>query len=151
MKHKRRDICVRMLTGVLAMASAMFAAAEGPVNKDAKGVAVKGYDVIAYFDEKRPVKGTEDFKFEYQGATYLFASAAHRDLFSGNPDKYLPQYGGYCAYGMAKGHKAPVDPEAWSVVDGRLYLNYSVGVSKDFAKDRAQNIQEADKNWPKLR
>ncbi len=151
MNHKRREMCVQMLTGVLSIASVMFAAATGPVNKDAKGVAVKGHDVVAYFDEKRPVKGREEFKFEFQGATYLFTSAVHRELFAGNPAKYIPQYGGYCAYGMAKGHKAPVDPEAWSIVDGRLYLNYSAGVSKDFAKDRARNIQAADKNWPTLK
>ena len=70
MNHKRREMCVQMLTGVLSIASVMFAAAMGPVNKDAKGVAVKGYDVVAYLDEKRPVKGREEFKFEFQGATY---------------------------------------------------------------------------------
>ena len=151
MKYQRREMCVLLLSGAVAIASLALAAGSGSVNKDSKGVAVKGYDVIGYFDEKRPVKGVEEFKFDYQGATYLFASEAHRDRFSASPEKYLPQYGGYCAYGMAKGHKAPVDPEAWGVIDGRLYLNYSLGVRKDFSKDTAGFIREADRNWPQLK
>ena len=149
-KESMKHICRRMFVVLLAAGFAI-GAAMGPVNKDDRGVAVKGYDVIGYFDEKRPVKGKADFKYEYQGATYLFASAAHRGRFAGDPERYLPQYGGYCAYGMAKGHKAPVDPEAWSVIDGRLYLNYSLGVRTDFSKDTARNIEDAGKNWPKLK
>ncbi|MEP6538778.1 MAG: YHS domain-containing (seleno)protein [Bryobacteraceae bacterium] len=151
MKYQRREMCALLLVGTLTMIGLAFAAGNGSVNKDPKGLAVKGYDVMGYFDEKRPVKGTDAFKVDYEGATYLFASAAHRDQFAADPAKYVPQYGGYCAYGMAKGHKAPVDPEAWSVIDGRLYLNYSTGVAKDFAKDRPRYIHDADANWPKLK
>ncbi len=145
MNQLSRKTCVLMFA-----ASVFLAAATGSVNKDDRGLAVKGYDVIAYFDEKRPIKGKAELHHEYQGATYWFASAAHRDRFSGDPEKYLPQYGGYCAYGVAKGHKAPVDPEAWSVIDGRLYLNYSSGVRNDFSKDTAKNIEDATSNWQKL-
>jgi YHS domain-containing protein len=145
-----RRACVRM-AGLLLMTTVAFAAAMGPVNKDDGGIAVKGYDVIGYFDEKKPVKGSMQFKQEHQGATYLFASAAHRDRFAADPEKYLPQYGGYCAYGMSQGHKAPIDPEAWTVIDGHLYLNYNMGVRSTFSKDTGKYIGEADKNWPKLK
>jgi YHS domain-containing protein len=152
MKYLNRKTCVRWMAGMLLMAGAVYAAGStSPVNKDEHGVAIKGYDVIGYFDEKRPVKGSPEFKKEYQGVTYLFASAAHRDRFSADPESYLPQYGGYCAYGMAKGHKAPIDPEAWSVIGGRLYLNYNTDVRKDFSKDTTRYIEDANKNWPKLK
>jgi len=139
------------MAGILLWAGAALAAAMGPVNKDDRGVAVKGYDVIGYFDEKRPVKGTAEFKHEHQGVTYLFASAAHRDQFAADPEKYLPQFGGYCAYGVSQNHKAPIDPEAWSVIDGRLYLNYNTEVRSTFSKDTGRYIGDANKNWPKLK
>jgi hypothetical protein len=87
----------------------------------------------------------------HDGATYRFASAAHRDAFQADPDRYLPVYGGYCAYGVANGHKVKVDPEAFRVVDGRLYLNYSKGVQSKWLKDIPGNIAAAERNWPALR
>ena len=88
------------------------------------GVAISGYDPVAYFVEMKPVKGSPEFHAEYQGSTFYFSSAANRDTFAANPDKFAPQYGGYCAFGMAKGYKAVIAPSAFTVVDDKLYLNY---------------------------
>ncbi len=98
------------------------------VNKDGKSVAIKGYDAVAYFRQGAPVKGSPAFKQQWMGATWLFSSAEIRDLFAADPDKYAPRYGGYCAYAVSEGHTASIDPEAWKIVDGKLYLNYSKGI-----------------------
>ena len=126
----------------------MLAAAPKPVNTDRHGVAVNGYDVVAYFTDMQPVKGTPEFTHEWNGATWQFASASHRDLFAANPEKYTPAYGGYCAWAVSKGSTAPIDPEAWTIVDGRLFLNYSMSIRKKWEADRASRIAMADANWP---
>jgi hypothetical protein len=114
-------------------------------------LAIKGYDPVAYFTEGRPTPGLPAFEQVWENARWRFASAANRDRFTADPDRYAPQYGGYCAYGIANGARFEVDPEAWAIVDGKLYLNYSKGTLKDWASDRAANIKRADANWPTLR
>ena len=146
--------CVTILglAAVLVGAQACKSAAStSPVNKDSAGVAVKGYDVVAYFKENKPVKGNKEFQYEWMGAGWQFSSAANRDLFAANPGKYAPQYGGYCAFGVSEGHKAPVDPNVWKVVDGKLYLNYDESLVKEWRKDIPGRIAKADKNWMKVR
>ncbi len=136
----------------LAMAVAVSAAAAQvePVEKNSKGVAVKGYDVVAYFTESKPVMGSPSFTHNWNGATWQFSSAAHRDQFAAAPEKFAPQYGGYCAYGVSQGHAVAVDPEAWKIIDGKLYFNYSKSVQKKWFEDTPKHIQDADKNWPGL-
>ena len=90
------------------------------------------------------------FSYQWMGATWLFATAENRDRFQAEPERYAPQYGGYCAYAVSKGRTASIDPEAWRVVDGKLYLNYSKGVQKKWEQDVAGNVSKADKNWPDL-
>lgn len=114
------------------------------------GLAIEGHDPVAYFTENRPVRGDADFTSQYNGATYRFASAANRDTFIANPAKYAPKYGGYCAYAVSQGYTAPIDPAAFSVVNGALYLNYSKRVRKIWNRDIPGNIKAADENWPKL-
>ena len=121
------------------------------VNKQADGTAVKGYDVVSYFQDKKAVKGKPEFSYQYQGATYDFASAEHRDTFKQSPEAYKPQYGGYCAFGTSKGHKADIDPNSWVIVDGKLYLNSSKGAQKAFDKDQQGSIKEANANWQHLK
>ena len=121
------------------------------VNKSEDGVAVKGYDVVAYFEQKEPRKGDPKYSYEYNGAKYRFISAGHRDLFVKNPEAYLPQYGGYCTVGASMGHKADIDPKSWAVIDGKLYLNSSEGAQKLFTKDPQSAIKQADQNWMKLK
>ena len=139
--------CLAVLAIALTAAAANLA---DPIEKDGKGVAVKGYDVVAYFTQMKPVKGSPSFVHAWNGATWWFASAEDRDQFAAQPEKYMPQYGGYCAYGVSRNHTVSIDPEAWSVVDGKLYLNYSKGVQKSWKEDVPGNIQKADQNWPGL-
>jgi YHS domain-containing protein len=134
-------------------AACNYAIAEGPVdsvNKNGDGVALKGYDAVAYFQQNQPVKGKSEFKHQWKGAVWHFSSAANRDLFADNPEKYAPQYGGYCAYGVSKGYAVDVDPFAWKIVDGKLYLNYNKEVAKIWGQDNTNYIKQADQNWPGL-
>jgi YHS domain-containing protein len=120
-----------------------------PVNTTLLGhAAIHGYDPVAYFTDGKPVEGLPAFAFEWMGAKWLFATAAHRDAFKGAPEKYAPKYGGYCAYAVSQGHVADVDPSAWSIVDGKLYLNYNADVQKKWKADVPGYIVKADKNWP---
>lgn len=141
-----------MILLLLALLAANFAFAQNS-SKNAvfstKSGAIKGYDPVAYFTDGKPVKGKPDIVFDWHGATWHFATTEHRDLFIGNPDKYAPQYGGYCAYGWSQGYAVKIDPEAWAIVDGKLYLNYDLGVQADWNKNRAAHIQKADQNWAK--
>ena len=113
-----------------------------------KGVAVGGYDPVAFFTDGKPVKGNKDLTTGYDGATWRFASAANRDAFKAAPTKYAPQYGGYCAYAVSKGSTAKGDPQAWTVHDGKLYLNYNKKVRATWAKDIPGNVKKGDANWP---
>ena len=115
------------------------------------GLAIDGYDPVAYFTEMKAVKGVPEFRADYQGSTFQFVSVDHRDAFAADPAKYAPQYGGYCAYGVAKGYKAKIDPEAFSVVHGTLYLNYSDAIRTRWLSDVPGYIQQADANWPEVR
>ncbi|MFM8914099.1 MAG: YHS domain-containing (seleno)protein [Flammeovirgaceae bacterium] len=113
--------------------------------------AIRGYDPVAFFTEGREVMGKKEFVFEYAGAKWHFASEVHLNLFKENPEKYTPQFGGYCAYGMSSGYKAETQPNAWTILDGKLYLNYSLGVRATWNQDRARYIQKAEANWPTVR
>jgi YHS domain-containing protein len=114
------------------------------------GLAIRGFDPVAYFQQSAPVKGSPEFSYQWQGATWLFASAENRDHFQAHPERYAPQYGGYCAYAVSKGRTASIDPDAWKIVEGKLYLNYSKGVQKKWEQDVPGNIVKADRNWPDL-
>lgn len=112
------------------------------------GAALRGYDPVAYFKDNKPVKGSAEHKVEYKGSTFHFASQANRDAFTADPAKYAPQYGGFCAFGMSSGYKAATDPGAFTVVDGKLYLNYNRDVQKQWSTDIPGFVTKADKNWP---
>jgi YHS domain-containing protein len=135
---------------MIAMALPAAAGAQA-VNLDRAGVALSGYDPVAYQTENTARKGSPEFVAMHEGATYQFTSAANRDAFVADPGRYLPAYGGYCAYGVAQGHKVSVDPEAFRVVEGTLYLNYSKGVQQRWLKDIPGNIAAAERNWLRLR
>lgn len=134
------------LAGATLMAMPAFAAKMNLLD----GVAIQGYDPVAYATQSAAVKGDAGITANYNGATYQFASAANRDAFVENPAKYAPQYGGFCAYAVSKGYTAPIDPQAFSVVDDKLYLNYSKSVRNIWSKDIPGNIVKGDSNWPKL-
>ena len=137
------------VAALFVFAGAAFAEKAEPVYKDG-GLAIRGYDPVAYFIQQKPVKGSPQFSYAWMGATWLFSSAVNRDQFAADPARYAPQYGGYCSYAVSKGRTASIDPEAWRIVDGKLYLNYSKGVQKTWAEDVPGNIRKADQNWPGL-
>jgi len=144
--------CV-VLTAALGAIAAIGLSAASPVdavNKDRKGIALKGYDAVAYFEQGRPVKGSPEFRHEWNGATWQFASAASRDTFKASPEKFAPQYGGYCSWAVSNNYTADADPEAWKIVNGRLYVNYNKSVQKKWEPEAARRIADADRNWPGL-
>ena len=116
-----------------------------------EGVAIGGYDPVAYFVEMKPVKGLPEFQAEYQGSTFHFSTVANRDSFIASPDKFAPQYGGFCAFGTAKGYKAVIDPGAFTVVGDKLYLNYSETVRSRWKLDIPGYIRMAEANWADVR
>ena len=120
------------------------------VNTSSDGLAVKGYDVVAYVTQGKPVEGSRQFEHRIGGTTYRFASAANRDAFAKEPDRYLPQFGGFCAWAVSRGYTADVDPQAWRIVNGRLYLNYSRRVQAKWEEDVPGNIAKGDSNWPAI-
>ena len=112
--------------------------------------AIKGYDTVAYFTEGKPVEGKSEFTTEYKEATWLFSSQENLDLFLANPEKYAPQYGGYCAYAVSQGQTASIKPELFTIHEGKLYLNYSESINDRWLKNKEEFIVDADQNWPKL-
>ncbi|MBS1826968.1 MAG: YHS domain protein [Acidobacteria bacterium] len=120
------------------------------MNKSRNGLALKGYDPVAYFAQSRPVKGLPAYSATHAGATYLFATAENRDAFTAAPDKYAPQFGGYCAWAVGHGYTADIDPQAWHIDNNKLYLNYNRSVQTMWLKDKAKWIADADRNWPTL-
>ena len=139
-----------LVCGLAALVAPLALRAEKPVNTTFTGVAIKGYDPVAYFTVGKPTKGDSDFSFDWNGAEWRFATAANRDLFKADPVKYAPQYGGYCAWAVSRGYTAGIDPDAWKIVNQRLYLNYSLKVQAQWSEDIPGNIAKAEDNWPKL-
>ena len=114
-------------------------------------LAIEGYDPVAYFTESKPVKGNEKHAYKWNNADWYFSSQQNLDLFKANPEKYAPQYGGYCAYGLSNGYKAPTDADAWTIENGKLYLNYNTDVREMWNKEKKERIEKADKNWPQVK
>lgn len=146
-------------TPALALAAALAfslplapgpALADAPVYQTLLGTAIDGTDPVAYFTEGRPVEGSSAHTYEWRGATWRFASAENKALFVADPERYAPQYGGYCAWAVSQGYTASTEPEHWSIVDGKLYLNYSASVQKTWETDKPGFISKANANWPRV-
>ena len=135
---------------LMIVALSTVAPAKELLNVDRNGVAIQGYDPVAFFTDNRPVKGNAQFQSEYRGAKYYFASSEHKAAFDKEPAKYEPQFGGYCAYGVSHGSRAPVKIEAWQIVNGRLLMQYDLSVKDEFNKDQQGTLKKADQNWPRL-
>jgi YHS domain-containing protein len=134
----------------LVWATPLLAQTRSLLNLDKKGLALQGYDPVAFFTQNKPVKGKPEFKSTDQGATYHFASAETKALFDKEPAKYEPAFGGYCAYGVSRNKLVEIDPEAFQVVNDHLLLQYSKSVRNDFNKDTQGNLAKANANWPGL-
>jgi YHS domain-containing protein len=115
------------------------------------GMAIKGYDVVAFHTEAKAMKGNEKFTYNWKDTNWLFENQVNLDMFKKNPEKYAPQYGGYCAYGTADGHKAPTETDTWTVKDNKLYFNYNKKVQEMWSKDMPGYIEKADKNWGQIK
>jgi YHS domain-containing protein len=141
-------ICV--FAGLIAAATARASAA-APINTGwFSDLTLKGYDPVSYFTDGKPVEGSKDFTFKWNGATWQFVSAEHRDLFAKDPAKYAPQFGGYCAWAMTRGDKADIDPTCWKIVNGKLYLNYSKDIQTEWSQNIPDNIAKANGEWQNL-
>lgn len=142
---------MKKLLLALSFASlAAAAAAKDLVNVDRRGLALEGHDPVAFFVDGRPLLGDPAFTASHRGATYRFASREHQALFTADPDRYAPAFGGFCAYALSRGSTAPVEIETWQIFDGRLLLNYNLQVKAKFDVDRAALLARADANWPGL-
>jgi YHS domain-containing protein len=144
----RRSILAALGAVPLAFGLYRPAAAASPEIYAEEGIAIDGTDPVAYFNESRPVAGSPDHEVMWRGATWRFVSEANRTAFEADPEAYVPQFGGWCAWAVAEGYTASTVPEAWSIVDGRLYLNYSRGVQRRWERDIPGNIARGEANWP---
>ncbi len=138
----------RFLAAAILLSLASFASAEKIYTKD--GLGASGYDVVAYFTDERATPGSREFTVEHEGATWRFVSEANRQLFLAEPERYLPRYGGYCAYAVSQGQLASTDPYAWNIHEGKLFLNYSKPVRGRWLRDLDSLLPAAEKNWPVL-
>lgn len=123
---------------------------KGLFGYEPNGIAIRGYDTVAYFTQGKPVEGNDKFTTQWSDATWKFSSQEHLDLFSAEPEKYAPQYGGYCAYGVANESLVKIEPEQWSIVDDKLYLNYNAKLNREWKKDIAGYVAKADALFEKL-
>lgn len=131
--------------------SSSVLAADIDMSVDANDLAISGYDTVAYFTENKPVKGSNQYTATYKNAIYQFASAENRDLFRNDPERYAPQFGGYCAMGVVLYKKLSVDPEAWYIEDGKLYLNLNKTVQNKWLSDVPGHIASAKNIWPDIK
>ena len=148
--NRRHFLNALLLVGLLLPATSALAGKPAVFTGVINGVAAGGYDVVAYQIDNAAKPGDAAIAAEFEGITYRFANEANRTVFTAEPAKYIPAYGGYCAYAVAKGYTASTDPEAFSVVGGRLYLNYSKSVQSKWQQDTAGNLASANGNWPKV-
>jgi YHS domain-containing protein len=145
---------ITLLAGVLLSAAANAAPAINTLKGGLFGghgdVAILGYDPVAYFVDSKPEAGLDQYSFRWMGATWKFATADHLNLFKASPEKYAPQYGGYCAYGVAKDNLVSIEPDRWKVLNGKLYLNYDAGIQKKWLVDPTGFIKTADGKFSTL-
>lgn len=149
---KRRTFLTLATAAPLAAAATFAATRPAAANQSAvytnDGIAVDGTDVVSYFTDGAPVSGDADITHDWNGATWRFSSEANRATFAADPDAYAPQYGGYCAYAVAQGSTASTVPDAWAIVDDKLYLNFNRRIQRRWEEDPAGYIAAADANWP---
>ena len=144
---RRRFLALSASLPILAvLAPAVHAKEPGIYAED--GIAIDGTDAVAYFTQGKPVAGSPDHSHEWMGATWRFSTEENRAKFAADPEAYAPQYGGYCAYAVSEGYTASTVPDAWKIVDGKLYLNYSRGVQRRWERNIPERIEAANANWP---
>ncbi len=144
------------ILSLVALLVSAFVLVTGAVAKPAvntigsPGIAIKGYDPVAYFEQGGPRAGSSKHTVKHAGVRWQFSSAANKAKFEQNPARYMPAYGGYCAYGVAQGYLVKIEPDAWAIRNGKLYLNYNRNVQRTWSKSPDAYIQKANVRWPKL-
>lgn len=144
----KRRLFLTSLVATPALFGASSALAMKPEIFASRGIAIRGYDPVAYFKQRRPIRGNSKFETEYKGAVFRFANAENLADFNAKPAKFAPQYGGYCAWAVSHGYTASIDPDAWTIEGDKLYLNYSLRVRSQWEADKQNRITLADENWP---
>jgi YHS domain-containing protein len=144
-----------IITGMILISLSVLLYASGDYDSviytKESNIAVEGYDPVSFFQENNPIKGSQTWSTEYRGAAWYFSSEENLNLFTNNPNKYAPAYGGYCAWAMNEGKLAPGKPKHWDIIEGRLYLNYSSSTRKKFLADLDSMISTADTKWPEIK
>lgn len=148
---RRFWLAAALALGLLALAPSDRVMAAAELNVGPDSLALKGYDPVAYFLADRPVPGNSRYELRHEGAVYRFATAGNLALFRSDPERFTPEYGGYCSYGVRLGRKFDVDPHAWRIVEGRLFLQLDQGTQVIWLKDLNRNISIADSVWPQIR
>jgi YHS domain-containing protein len=151
MQFIRRNLTWLILLNILLGVTNVAVAQDQPIITNDKRVALKGYDPVAYFTDNKPDQGSKEFASEYDDTIYWFKNSAHRDEFASNPDKYAPQYEGYCAIALSRGKKVEADPLAWSIKNGKLFVFFGAPGVPIFKKESASIIKKSKNNWPKLK
>lgn len=155
----RRHLVALVLAGLAIMPAGAQTSAQtpgapvsiAPVDTERlAGVAISGFDPVAYFIEKQPVEGSSATSLMWNGAEWRFASERNRAMFRASPQRYAPQFGGYCSWAVSQGYTASGDPQAWTIRDEKLYLNYNLDVQQEWEKDISGNIEKGDKHWPTI-
>lgn len=144
----KKQISIWIALCILVVATPVIA--DKPPVYVSDGYAIRGYDPVAYHLDRKPIRGKEDYTAEWNGVAWRFSSEDNRDKFTRNPERWAPQYGGYCAWAVSNNYTASTDPDAWSIVDDRLYLNYSKSVRTSWSRDIPGNIRNGDANWPSV-
>ena len=152
MKFSRSKLGLFFIIGIGVAATVWVSSAnraEGvkPVNTTAENPAVRGFDTVAFFTDERLTEGKAEFAYDWRGARWRFANAENLELFKQNPEKYAPQFGGYCSYAVSRGYTADADPATWKIVNGKLYLNYNHEVRKMWEQNQHHFINDGEKNW----
>jgi hypothetical protein len=150
MKKVTQIIGISILLVLSAYMSQAIAAKDPVYTPTFNNLAIKGYDTVAYFTLGEPKKGSKDFQYEWKGAAWRFISAEHLEMFKAEPEKFAPQYGGYCAWALSENKLAPVNPKQWHIVNDKLYLNYNAKIQKKWLEDRDNLIMKGDNNWPSV-
>ncbi len=145
----KKQIVSLFVVFITAISFAQTTVGSTHINLTSK-VAIQGYDPVAYFESNTPIEGKKEITAEFNGTVYYFSSESNKELFLKNPSQYEPQFGGFCAYGISEGHESPIKPEAFTIVDNKLYLNYNLKVKEIWSKDRAARIEKATLNWQKI-
>lgn len=144
-------IKITAVVALMALLSSFAVQAANPIYVDSKNrLAIEGYDPVAYFNENQAVAGSRDYSAQWKGATWHFSSAENRDKFLGAPEQFAPQYGGYCAYALSRNKLYKIEPDQFTIIDGKLYLNFNEKTKNKWLKDPSKYIAKADKNWPAI-